>query len=37
MNETIFKIEKGPRNKKYTAHIKNKSTQKIRKIHFKRY
>ena len=34
MNESIIKIEKGPRNKKYTAHIKNKGTQKIRKIHF---
>jgi hypothetical protein len=34
MNETIVKIERGPRNKKYTAYVKNKRTKKVRKIHF---
>jgi hypothetical protein len=39
MNETIIKFSKGPFPKKYTAHVKNKKTKKIRKIHFgdKRY
>lgn len=34
MNEKIIKFTKGPGNKKYTAHVKNKKTKKIRKIHF---
>jgi hypothetical protein len=34
MKEIIVKFEKGPANKKYTAYIKNKKTQKIRKLHF---
>ena len=39
MNEKIIKFSKGPFPKKYTAHVKNKKTKKIRKIHFgdKRY
>ena len=39
MRETIAKLVKGPRFKKYTAHVKHKRTHKIRKIHFgdKRY
>jgi hypothetical protein len=39
MNEKIIKFSKGPFPKKYTAHVKNKKTRKIRKIHFgdKRY
>tara|TARA_B100000073_G_C23702017_1_gene560754 strand:- start:129 stop:434 length:306 start_codon:yes stop_codon:yes gene_type:complete len=34
MKESIIKFEKGPYPKKYTAHVKNKSTNKTRKIHF---
>ena len=34
MKEKIIKIERGPNKKKYTAHVKNKSTKKTRKIHF---
>lgn len=34
MNETIVKMERGPKFKKYTAYIKNNSTKRIRKIHF---
>ena len=34
MRETIIKFEKGPSGKKYTAFIKNKTTKKVRKIHF---
>ena len=34
MKETIVKMEKGPRFKKYTAYVKNKKTHKTRKIHF---
>ena len=34
MKETIIKFEKGPSGKKYTAFIKNKTTKKVRKIHF---
>tara|TARA_Y100000816_G_scaffold257866_1_gene212341 strand:- start:173 stop:307 length:135 start_codon:yes stop_codon:yes gene_type:complete len=34
MRETIIKFQKGPPKKKYTAFVKNKKTQKIRKIHF---
>jgi hypothetical protein len=34
MKETIIKIKKGPKNKKYTAYVKNKITKKVRKIHF---
>ena len=34
MKETIVKFEKGPHFKKYTAHVRNKKTRKIRKIHF---
>lgn len=34
MKETIIKFEKGPGFKKYTAHVKNKKTKKVRKIHF---
>ena len=34
MKEKIIKFEKGPRGKKYTAYIENKTTKKIRKIHF---
>jgi hypothetical protein len=39
MNEIIIKFSKGPFPKKYTAYVKNKKTQKIRKLHFgdKRY
>ena len=34
MNETIVKMERGPKFKKYTAYIKNNVTKRIRKIHF---
>lgn len=34
MNETIVKMERGPKFKKYTAYIKNNATKRIRKIHF---
>ena len=34
MKETILRFVKGPFPKKYTAHIKNKETKKIRKLHF---
>lgn len=34
MKETIIKFQKGPNGKKYTAFIKNKTTKKVRKIHF---
>ena len=34
MKETIIKMERGPKFKKYTAYIKNNGTKKIRKIHF---
>jgi hypothetical protein len=34
MKETIVKFEKGPGLKKYTAHVRNKKSQKTRKIHF---
>ena len=34
MKETIVKFEKGPYPKKYTAHVRNKKTKKVRKIHF---
>ena len=34
MKEKVVKFEKGPGKKKYTAHIKNISTRKVRKIHF---
>lgn len=34
MREKIIKFIKGPYPKKYTAYIKNKKTQKIRKLHF---
>jgi hypothetical protein len=39
MREIIIKFKKGPSPKKYTALVKNKKTNKIRKIHFgdKRY
>lgn len=34
MNEHIIKFSKGPFPKKYTAFVKNKKSNKIRKIHF---
>jgi hypothetical protein len=36
MKERIICFKPGPRFKKYTAHVetKNKSTRKVRKIHF---
>ena len=34
MKETIVKFERGPFPKKYTAFIRNKKTNKIRRIHF---
>ena len=34
MKEKVVKFEKGPGKKKYTAHIKNISTRKVRKMHF---
>lgn len=34
MKETIVNFEKGPGDKKYTATVKNKLTQKTRKLHF---
>ena len=39
MKEKILKFEKGPKFKKYTAYIENKTTKKTRKLHFgdKRY
>ena len=39
MDEKIVKFEKGPKFKKYTAHIQHKKTKKTRKLHFgdKRY
>ena len=39
MKERIIKFTRGPKYKKYTAHIYNTQTRKSRKIHFgdKRY
>ena len=34
MKENIIKFKKGPFPKKYTAHVKDKKTKKVRKIHF---
>jgi hypothetical protein len=34
MNEKIVQFFKGPFPKKYTAHIQNKKTKKIRILHF---
>ena len=34
MNEKIVQFFKGPFPKKYTAHIQDKKTKKIRKLHF---
>ena len=34
MKEKIIKFERGPYPKKYTAHIKNKNTNSVRKVHF---
>lgn len=34
MKETIIKFTRGPHPKKYTAHVRNKKTRKVRKIHF---
>lgn len=34
MKETIVKMERGPKFKKYTAYIRNNATRRIRKIHF---
>ncbi len=34
MNEKIIKFTRGPFPKKYTAYVKNKTTHKVRKIHF---
>jgi hypothetical protein len=34
MKDKIIKFKRGPYPKKYTAFIKNKKTQKTRKIHF---
>ena len=34
MKEKIIKFKKGPFPKKYTAHVKDKKTKKVRKIHF---
>ncbi|MAR50769.1 MAG: hypothetical protein CML42_06560 [Rhodobacteraceae bacterium] len=34
MKEKIIDLKKGPGKKKYTGHIKNISTRKVRKIHF---
>ena len=34
MKERIVKFTRGPNYKKYTAHIKNKATNKTRKLHF---
>ena len=34
MKERILKFEKGPGEKKYTAHVQNKKTKKVRVIHF---
>lgn len=34
MKEKILKFEKGPGEKKYTAHIRNNKTKKVRVIHF---
>ena len=34
MKETIIKFTRGPHHKKYTAHVRNKKTRKVRKIHF---
>ena len=34
MKDKIIKFKRGPYPKKYTAHIKNKKTKKMRKIHF---
>jgi len=34
MKETIVEFKRGPFPKKYTAFVKNKKTNKIRKIHF---
>ena len=34
MHEKILKFERGPGEKKYTAHIKDKKTGKVRVLHF---
>ena len=34
MKETIIKFKRGPYPKKYTVHVRNKKTRKVRKIHF---
>ena len=34
MHEKILKFERGPGEKKYTAHVKDKKTGKIRVLHF---
>ena len=34
MKERIIKFKRGPNFKKYTAFVKNKKTNKTRKIHF---
>ena len=34
MKERILKFTRGPYPKKYTAHVRNKKTRKVRKIHF---
>ena len=34
MKEKIITFERGPYPKKYTAHIKNKITKRVRKLHF---
>ena len=34
MHEKIINFLKGPFPKKYTVHVKDKKTKKIRKIHF---
>ena len=34
MKEIIIKFVKGPSKKKYTAILQNKSSKKIRKLHF---
>ena len=34
MKAPIIKFRRGPYPKKYTAHVRNKKTRKVRKIHF---